>query len=266
MIMHARPYIVARVRRRGRGLGVVDCTTPGASYWDQKGNVGSNLCSPLDTACVNAVGGAITQFQEEWDSCLAAAAGPTQAQQYLTLAQNTGDPYINAIQQQITAVQTTPPGKPLTPSPPITTPGGYIWPVGVAPPVGVSVLTPGGAFPFSGGSQQLGLTAAQTGAAQIGAGQPYYTPVAPPPAPVVVSPSPGSQPTTTGTSKTTPTSVVSQANGTTKTGADGGLISTVKGYLTDPAKDWISGVPNWAVVAAGGVGLAFIVMAMSRRR
>ena len=86
------------------------------------------------------------------------------------------------------------------------------------------------------------------------------TPKPPAPAqPAVVNPSPVTQLTTTGSTTTSPTSVVSQANGTvaipgTVASTVGGVVSTT----TDTSGDIVSGVPNWVLFVAGGVALVLL--------
>jgi hypothetical protein len=78
---------------------------------------------------------------------------------------------------------------------------------------------------------------------------PVVAPLPPPPS-TVVNPSPPAQSTTTGTSATSPGSAVSQANGTT--GASGGTVGGIISSVTT-GTDWISGIPNIAVIGAGAV-------------
>lgn len=82
--------------------------------------------------------------------------------------------------------------------------------------------------------------------------------------PNVVNPSPATQLTTTGTAATSTTSAVSQANGTTASSGD--LLSTIAGYLSPTTStDWITGVPNWIVVAGGGL-LGLMTLAIMTRK
>lgn len=195
---------------RGRGLGLLmDC---GASYWTARGNVGKDLCSPLDQQCIAAAVGAISQFNDRWAACPVTS-------DYLTLAQQTQDPNVlsTPTQQHLSAVQTASPVVPLSPHPAsVPLPGGFTWP---------------GQYPQ----------------------YPFAT----------VNPSPASLLTSVGTPQTSPVSAVSQANGATGTGADGGLVSTAGGYVTGgyrPAtKD---GMPDWPILAAG----ALAVLLLSQRR
>ena len=80
--------------------------------------------------------------------------------------------------------------------------------------------------------------------------------------PTVVNPSPSTQLTSTGSSATSATSVLSQANGT----ALGTVAPTSTGnWFTDPTQEVIGGLPNWALLAIGAGGL-FMVMSMASGR
>lgn len=93
----------------------------------------------------------------------------------------------------------------------------------------------------------------------------------PPPAPPqkVVNPSPQTQQTTTGSSTTAPGSAVNVANGTTATTqTSSDLVSTVQGYISDltGGTEIISGVPNWALLAGGGLAVLLVVNMFSQHR
>lgn len=95
---------------------------------------------------------------------------------------------------------------------------------------------------------------------------PPMQPMAPgPAAPEVVNPSPNTLMTTTGSSFISPTSVLSQANGTTMLTSTSGGVSTVGGWFTDPSRDLIATLPNWALLALAGAGL-FVVVTLAMRR
>jgi len=96
----------------------------------------------------------------------------------------------------------------------------------------------------------------------------------PPPQPSVVNPSPPTLLTTTGSTATAPGSVVTQANGTASvpwsvTSIVAGYVPTCPtGYQVDPrtgecnpkpvSSDLIAGIPNWVLIAAGGLVLMLI--------
>lgn len=217
MIMGTQPQITVVRRRRGRGLGTVDCTQ---DYWSSRGTIGTSNCSPTDTACIQAQTAAVSAFNDQWSACVTGTMGT--GPQYVALATQSGDPNTSLIQAQLSwqAQQNN------------------------------AVLNP-----------QYPVVAAATTVV------PTTPPAKPkPPAPQVVNPSPKTQSTSTGTTQTSTTSVTSQTNGTTSTAASTGLLSTVGGYLTDPTKDLISGIPNWVLLAVGVGGVVLIMSQKSGRR
>lgn len=93
---------------------------------------------------------------------------------------------------------------------------------------------------------------------------PPWQPLSPqPPAPTIVNPSPSSQPTSTGTSATTATSVLSQANGTSLSTTP--VVTSTGDWFSDPTQEIISGLPNWGLVAIGAAGL-FMIMTLAIKR
>jgi hypothetical protein len=87
----------------------------------------------------------------------------------------------------------------------------------------------------------------------------------PPAAPEVVNPSPNTLLTTTGSSFISPTSLISQANGSTVVNTSGQGVSTVGGWFSDPGEDVIPNLPNWAMLALAGAALYITVSVATRR-
>lgn len=90
--------------------------------------------------------------------------------------------------------------------------------------------------------------------------------------PAVVNPSPTTQLTNTGSSQASPTSVLNLSRGVISPPLISytGQVSTVGGsvsgsWFSDPTRDVISGLPNWALLVMAGAGL-FVVVNMASKR
>ena len=80
--------------------------------------------------------------------------------------------------------------------------------------------------------------------------------------PVVVNPSPASQPVTTGSSISSPASVSSVANGSSLITSSTGCVDANGNPIACPSTDIISGIPNGVLLIGGAAAVVVLIVAM----